>query len=373
MKRDPSVELARLFACLIVIGVHVALSATINGVWDSSRTFIAMFVADGVSIFWMITGFFLFQNKSYPKLLKRTGRTILLPMAGLSLFVFFFGPALLEGATLSQSISHPFSDYVKIFSSLIRWSNQVSGCGHLWYLYVHVLVILVFPILKSFVSYLDESSVRKRNFLIVSFVFLVCNDLSNNHLGQFSHHPVTALLPASIFVIWGHLLYQQKHRFAKKRYLFLCPAAFLFMNGIRTLIQLSRGAANAGNAIMYWYSSFGLLCALCVIIFCFSLIRRQERTKPNQCILFLASYTFPIYLIHMLIRNMLNVHFSLAEKLQSILLPAIPGIFGEIIYLLSMIGIIFIISLCVSILLRQIKRFILFLVGKRRNPPCNFN
>lgn len=78
--RKASVELARLIACLLVIGVHVSLSTVVNDTYDASRLLSACLVADGVAIFWLISGFFMFNTKSYWKLLKRTFKNIVIPM-----------------------------------------------------------------------------------------------------------------------------------------------------------------------------------------------------------------------------------------------------------------------------------------------------
>lgn len=52
MKRNPSIELCRLLACLIVIGVHTSLSAAVNEhSWDTFRLFLNCLLADGVAIF----------------------------------------------------------------------------------------------------------------------------------------------------------------------------------------------------------------------------------------------------------------------------------------------------------------------------------
>ena len=61
MKRDPGVEFMRILACLMVIGIHTALYAQVDGSWIFSRVFFNCIVADGVAVFFMITGFFLFQ------------------------------------------------------------------------------------------------------------------------------------------------------------------------------------------------------------------------------------------------------------------------------------------------------------------------
>lgn len=61
-ERDVSIELVRIIACLIIVGVHTLLSAQINGSYSNRRIFLSCLFADGVAIFWMISGCFLFQN-----------------------------------------------------------------------------------------------------------------------------------------------------------------------------------------------------------------------------------------------------------------------------------------------------------------------
>lgn len=39
MKRDPGVEFMRILACLMVIGIHTALYAQVDGSWIFSRVF----------------------------------------------------------------------------------------------------------------------------------------------------------------------------------------------------------------------------------------------------------------------------------------------------------------------------------------------
>ena len=152
MKRDSSVELSRIIGSLIVVGVHVCLPAFTEMGCDRSRLFISCLVADGVAVFWLITGCFLFQNTSYVKLIKRTGKHIVIPMAVLSVFIFYFGDFLQRGTSLADSVMHPLSDYKEVVKSLFMWTNPVGDLGHLWYLYVYILVILIFPVLKSFVT-----------------------------------------------------------------------------------------------------------------------------------------------------------------------------------------------------------------------------
>ena len=52
-KREAHVELARILACMIVVGVHVCLPQIVNDQPDLGRTFISCFLADGVAVFWL--------------------------------------------------------------------------------------------------------------------------------------------------------------------------------------------------------------------------------------------------------------------------------------------------------------------------------
>lgn len=80
-KRDASIDLIRIVACIIVIAVHLSLRV-LNQVYnriDWSRLLEKSFLTDGVPLFLMITGFFLANGRSYKKIWKNTFIRILLP------------------------------------------------------------------------------------------------------------------------------------------------------------------------------------------------------------------------------------------------------------------------------------------------------
>lgn len=57
MKKDPAVELARIFGCLLVVGVHCWINNFGVAIQSKSGTYIACIFADGVAVFWIISGF----------------------------------------------------------------------------------------------------------------------------------------------------------------------------------------------------------------------------------------------------------------------------------------------------------------------------
>ena len=80
MKRNISVEIARVIACMHVICVHVCLPMVENGNFNFLRGIFSGICADGVAVFWLISGFFMFNNFDYRKTLKRTWKKIIMPL-----------------------------------------------------------------------------------------------------------------------------------------------------------------------------------------------------------------------------------------------------------------------------------------------------
>ena len=89
MKRDAQAELYRVIGCVIVVAIHCWQSR--YGLDSSiSSMVISCGLADGVAIFWLLSGFFLYKNYSYRKTMKRTIKTVVIPTICVSLVAFFF-------------------------------------------------------------------------------------------------------------------------------------------------------------------------------------------------------------------------------------------------------------------------------------------
>ena len=349
MKRDSSVELSRIIGSLIVVGVHVCLPAFTEMGCDRSRLFISCLVADGVAVFWIITGFFYFNN-TYSKIGHKTLKKIGIPMLVFSVLSFYLYGWLLGDMSLLQSITHTKEEYINIFKTLLTWNNPVPAGSHLWYLYTYILLIFIFPILKAFIDYLEaEPEKRIRTYLIMSFLFLVINDAASNQLADFSLKSVSALLPASIEVTYGYFLYKKKEFFCRKRWLILAPAVFLGVNIMRTVIQIKRYAVNPGdNSILFWFSSLGVICAACIVIFGFALDSCIQSAGVKTWICRIASYTMLIYIIHTYVNALLG-KYGVTEKVNSYLLEHVPHVTYDFIYLAVLTVLVFGISLIAAV------------------------
>lgn len=351
MKRDPGVEFMRILACLMVIGIHTALYAQVDGSWIFSRVFFNCIVADGVAVFFMIIGFFLFQSRSYERILKRTWKNLGIPVVLYSIFGFLFFGWLLDGEKLSVSICFSPEKYKTALKTLLSWNNPVPHSDHLWYIYVYVFLMLLFPVLKCFVDYLDEDRKRTQIFLIATFGFFVLNDISGNTLGAFAHHSINGAFPAAIEMIWGHILYRNRGKFTKK----WIPAAgmgFLFVNMIRAVIQRWQYRIDGQpSCVIFWFSAMGLFCAVCVACFCLALFQGEKKeSRGKRMICQIASCTFMIYLLHMAVRDFLS-HMGYQDWLNAVILGRLPGKAGMVLYMMAIMGSIFGISLLLSVLL----------------------
>ena len=347
MKRDFGVELIRVIACSIVIGVHVCLGTSVGGRPDIGRLYIACVFADGVAVFWLIMGFFLFDNNCYSKLLLRTIRSIVIPMFLFSVILFFTGEWLIDGAPFFESIKNANGQIPSALKTLLTWRNPVKNAGHLWYLYIYVLVIVIFPVLKAFVVWVDQDVKRQKYFILITFTLLMLNDLTNNKLAAFSHYSINGLFPASIQVIWGHIFYKNRRLVNIKYFSITSILLFGMINVLRCIIQFNRYQEGLGDSILYWYSSIGLICALCICIFILSLKEKIRSEKIQNNIIKVASYTFLIYLIHTTIYKVIR-RFGLHSCLISGLHSAVgEGWIFELIYTIAILLIVFMVSFAV--------------------------
>lgn len=345
--RDWGVELARIIGCLIVIGVHINLSATENGGYNPSRGLISCFLADGVAIFWLITGCFLFRNASYKKVLLRTAKTIAFPLAIYSVFSLFFSEHIANGGPLIQCTYTSFTDYFQGFKDALSLKQTVPFSGHLWYCYTYILIMVAFPVLKAFVLWLEEERKREFGFCLISFALLVINDLMRNRSFAFSHHGLNAAVPAAVIIIWGAILYRNKELLLKHKFTWAASAAcFIILNVIRMFIIWKTGR----TPMLFWFSSVGLLCGICVVVFSLAVGDAWKNKKLVRAfVLWLAKHTFFIYLIHMLIISLLKF-YNIPADLFSFLSRYTHGFLLESLYVVALVLLIFSICLIVSVI-----------------------
>ena len=342
MKHNPCIEYIRLIACLIVVAGHVNFQLVSTADTAGLKTFYFCVFSDGVAIFWMITGCFLFQNSRLLPLIKRALTKVLLP----TLLLFM----------LCLAIS--------------GWHLPVKYFDHTWYVFVYLTVIILFPLLKPFAGFLDRGKGRDLAFLCISLLLFLLNDLMENRLLFFGFTPLTGFLPAAAEILWGHILYR---RVRTGR--ILAPVLLFFtLNLARTFAQLRLYSIGSDHNLRVWYSVFGILCGACIL--CGGLLasgrfsgegqpgkNAEHNQRLSGVLCAAASYTFGIYLLHPLLAGAATA-LNLWDILQERLSARLPYPIGSLLFLLIGTGGIFFASLLACILLRSVKKRVLLIMER---------
>lgn len=356
MKRNPSVELMRIIACLIVLACHCNFLLPSNDVNPFFHKYVSAMICDGVSIFWMITGFFIFNNKSYKKLWLHFLTKVFVPMLLLFIVDLLFEDFLLLKCSLTESLSnglHQISDYVL---STIQLKAPSSTMDHTWYVFAYLLIITIFPLLKAFADYIKEDPVKQKVFMILSLVIWVANDALANNLLDFGFHGSHVIIPSSLLVIWGYLIYEHRELLSKKVIRIASLVAFLLVNLLRAFLShlTETNIFVDYSNLNVWYSVFGLINAILIISFCLSTINSDTVSIGGKAICFIASFTYGIYLIHPLVQEG-AFHLGFFDYLYE-LLGGMPSWAYYIIALLLCALLSFIVCFLICLILRPFKK-----------------
>lgn len=365
--KDLSIEMMRCIACVFVVGVHMFVSQQFAGEYVFPRVFASCSLADGVSIFWMITGFFMFGNKSYLKMLKKTATKILVPMILLSIFAFFLFGWYAGFSSIGESIFKTPDQIKHVVDSIFEWHNGVDGTDHLWYLYTYILLVIAFPLINPFANSIKG---RKQYYLLGAiFIVFFFNDLTENRLFEFSTRGINALVPAALQVLWGYVLYLNREAF-RRNYKIGTAAilGFLTFNALRAGILMYNYSVGNANHFLFWHSAYALLTSSCVIIACFAFVPEKVKGNVGKFILEAGACTFMIYVIHMVIRDVIVINYE--NPLYSLLHADDPQTYGlevmglDIVYMIVSVAIVFLMSLVLVMLGRRIISFLKQAINK---------
>lgn len=367
-KRDWPVELVRIIGCLIVLGCHTVPGPNnVDGDYSKSRVLLQCLFGDGVAVFWVITGFFIFANFDYKKRLKKTASRILLPYALFTVFIFYFYQFIVNRVPLADSLSHNANDYVFLLHNAITLNVIPPNSLHLWYVVAYLFLIVVSPLFYGFAQQTVTNKSVAKWYLILLFIFLLINDVTSNQTFGFSHHGLGALGGSIVLVLYGNILYTNRQKFIWKGWLVLAPLMFIALGLVRMGIQLSTFSKDPGNIhILFWYTTFGVINTTLIAAFCFSLSTIENKfSKITNLLVTIGSYTFSIYVIHPLILHILWNRGILPKLMNDIIGFGTPGnLFTNSAYHLSVILIVFFISLMSCVILRIFKNVFLVIAYK---------
>lgn len=269
---DLRVQALRIFACLLVIGCHVRYYPVQDGIVNKSALFAYNYFNDGVTIFFCITGFFLFNSDNFKKVLCKSIVHVLVPAILASLVLM--GLSNIDFNTSMLVAFNQFHIDIKQFLlSLVTWNlSSLPWCFHLWYIADYMRIIIFFPILNSVCKESNEGKPLALYWaLLLGTISLFLNDVQaifKLESGSLSVPTTFTTVPAFLTLL-GYYLYSKNNFFVNK-WLWRIGALIIgfCINVVRYFAQLHLYSIDIGNNYYdYWSTGIACIFATCVIIF----------------------------------------------------------------------------------------------------------
>ena len=176
-KRNVNIEFIRILACFMVVFLHT-LSFN-KGLNYYEENIIRVFVLNGVALFWMITGYFMFTSeKKYSLRVKNTLLSIFIPAMIIILLTQLFAPWLKSRQSLLYCLMNPDLDWKTIFSDFFSWQvNNTSICMHLWYVWAYMRLMIWFPLLRLLCKNEEKENKIRRGYLLLTFLCMALSSI----------------------------------------------------------------------------------------------------------------------------------------------------------------------------------------------------
>ena len=366
-KRDSSIELIRIVACMIVVLIHLSLNVfdQYHSQVDWSRLFEKCFFSDGVPIFYLIFGFFLTNGRSYKKIWKTTLKRVVIPVLIFVLFAQIFFMFILNKEPISWCLENAFINLnlQGIFRTIITGDvvHINSLCAHLWYIISYLKITLWIPVLWLLCK--EENTPKLARRMIIGFGILaaVIRDVQRFAvlpIGRINEFFMVDL--DILYVLLGYELFVHKDKIKNnKKVCLLSGLAFVAINVIRYKLEMNYMVLNnffeitGRETFADWrYTALNFVSATSIFMFFYSFDIKGERI--SKIINWIADKTFGIYLIH----------YLLLAKIDLYKFDKIGNLIYELIYLAIGLVVIFTGSLLIVLLVRLIKDLILKLCRK---------
>ena len=366
-KRDSSIELIRIVACMIVVLLHLSLNVfdEHHAQVDWSRLFEKCFLSEGVPLFYLIFGFFLCNGRSYKKIWKSTLKRVIIPVLIFVLFAQIFFMFILNKQPLSWCFENAFINLniQGIFRTILTGDvvHINSLCAHLWYIISYLKIILWVPVLWLICKEEETPKLARRMIIGFGMLAMVIKDIQRFFVLPIGEIKAFQMVNLDIlYVLLGYELFMHKDKIKNnKKLCILSGLVFVAINVIRYKIEMNYMVLNnffeitGRETFADWrYTALSFISATSLFMFLYSFDIKGE--KLSKVINWVADKTFGIYLIH----------YLLLAKIDLYKFDAIGNFAYEIIYLVLGLIVIFTASLLIVCLLRLFKE--LFLKGYKK-------
>ncbi len=369
--RDISIDLIRVIACLLVVGVHLCLQA-FNEYYhevDWSRLFEKCFLTDGVPLFFMITGFFITNGRSYKKIWKSTFFKVIITSLIYVVFAQIFYMFIINKESFLWCIKNAAVNLnlKGIFQSIITADVKPinSLCEHLWYIYTYVGIIILFPLLWLICKEEKWPTVIRRVVLTLGVANMILIDIDRFYslpfIGVCSLFD-RVLVRAIIYVLCGYELFLHKDKIkGNKAVSIFTIIIFILTNIVRYKLENHLMVINSyynvvGRAsfVEWRYTALNIISGIALFVFFYSISINSEKMK--SIIEKISAKTFGIYLIH----------YMLIAKVDLYKFDKIGKLYKEILYLIISIPVTFIASYLIVAIIECIKKKSIVVISKMK-------
>ena len=265
-ERDYKTELLRIIGCFIVIGTHIKLVQYFNnGVPDKSIMFISGLFTEGVTIFFMILGFFYFNNTSFKKMLKRLFFRVLIPVFAYVLFAALFADWLNGEKSIFESALQSNIAFTDIVKGLFSWHlTGVEVSGHLWYIFTYVQCILFFPLLRSLKG---EKNKKARLYVIaIGILAIILTDINKMIKPSFIIAPFTLVPAALVIMLLGNEFYSCRESLSQKKFLIIALIAYVLSKVLIYKLTYRFMEEGATSFIFSWETLLAIISAVAIVL-----------------------------------------------------------------------------------------------------------
>ena len=224
-EHDYNIDLIRIFAIFAVIGYHIALT-TYNvyevGV-DWSRLFTKAWIQDGVGLFFIITGFFLANGKSYKQILKTTLKKVVLPAFICMCICQFFNEWILNKDTFMNCLTNiDVGDFTAMLTAIFAGDTHavLPIAAHLWYIFAYIEIMIFMPVFQLVCKPNNETKCVRYVLIFMCFMNMLVKDIQKFYVNPIVHYfTVFSMIgPHMMMVLIGYelCLYKDKIKENKK-------------------------------------------------------------------------------------------------------------------------------------------------------------
>lgn len=362
-KRNISIELLRVVACFLVIMAHIQLKPVISdGIFSWKRICFSSLIGDNVPIFFLITGFYMFQTVNCEKDIfqQYKGKVIIFLQkiwfpSLLVVIITCVANSWLHGNEFGQDIQWNW-----LHNFVFRISAN-GTCGHLWYICTYVRFIAFFPIMAFICQNRPAHNKIRRVYLLLSLFHIFLSDVEYLIQKDFFDFSKIVFDYYFLYLLIGNeigILFRSKKLSESKLSFGIGITLYVLGNFLRIILQ-NYAFEHWGTNIKSYF--MGLECfptyiSSCGIFLLFYSLK-TIKWKLTQVWIFLGKYSFYIYLFHFVVIRKLQ-----SLQLQSHILDIHDGgtTFIHIaLYYLELGGIVFGISFLLGIVFEKIYTFLL--------------